>query len=191
MRKEVYVLEFHSNICDHSETGVFLRRLNLIFNVCGVMNKFLTVILICPRLGTWITAHRGTRQLYLRVAIFVLALQFRNNHEDCNTRLDMCTEMWNFGIAKFPCQLLLILKMLKFLRFWITNFAHGGHVAPNVWTVSMLVCEFWLNILAPEFYFLILTHSVYRILIIQEPNTFELWNKLHLEEKKTESIYHT
>jgi hypothetical protein len=25
--------------------------------------------------------------------------------------------------------------------------------------------------------------------IIQEPNTLELWNKLHFEEKKTENIY--
>jgi len=105
--------------------------------------NFLKVILLCPRLGTWITAHNRKRQLYLRVAIFVLALQFRNNHEDCNTRYDMCTEMWNCGIVKFPCQLLLILKMLKILRFWITNFVHGWHVAPNVWTVSTLVCEFW------------------------------------------------
>ena len=26
--------------------------------------------------------------------------------------------------------------------------------------------------------------------IKQEPNTLELWNKLHFEEKKTESIYY-
>ena len=26
--------------------------------------------------------------------------------------------------------------------------------------------------------------------IIQEPNTLELWNELHFEEDKTESIYH-
>ena len=26
--------------------------------------------------------------------------------------------------------------------------------------------------------------------IKQEPNTLELWNKLHFEEKETESIYH-
>jgi len=26
--------------------------------------------------------------------------------------------------------------------------------------------------------------------IKQEPNKLELWNKLHFEEKKTESIYH-
>ena len=37
--------------------------------------------------------------------------------------------------------------------------------------------------------FLILAHTVYKILIIQEPNTLELWNKLHFEEEETESIY--
>ena len=39
-------------------------------------------------------------------------------------------------------------------------------------------------------YFLILAHPVYKMWIIQEPNTLELWNKLHFEEKKSESIYH-
>jgi len=46
------------------------------------------------------------------------------------------------------------------------------------------------NILAQELFFLILAHSVYKIWIIQEPNTLELWNKLHFEEEKTESIDH-
>jgi len=46
-------------------------------------------------------------------------------------------------------------------------------------------------LLAPElFFFLILAHSVYKMWIIQEQNMFELWNKLHFEEEKTESIYH-
>ena len=44
------------------------------------------------------------------------------------------------------------------------------------------------NLLAPELFFLILAHPVYKMWIIQEPNTLELWNKLHFEEKKTESI---
>jgi len=39
-------------------------------------------------------------------------------------------------------------------------------------------------------YFFILAHPVYKTWIIQEPNMLELWNKLHFEEKKTESIYH-
>jgi len=39
-------------------------------------------------------------------------------------------------------------------------------------------------------FFLILAHPVYKMWIIQEPNTLELWNKLHFEEReKTESIY--
>jgi len=39
-------------------------------------------------------------------------------------------------------------------------------------------------------YFLILAHHVYKMWIIQEPNTLELWNKLNFEEEKTESTYH-
>ena len=50
--------------------------------------------------------------------------------------------------------------------------------------------QFSLNLLAQEFLFLILAHPVYKMWIIQEPNALELWNKLHFEEKKTESIYH-
>jgi len=47
-----------------------------------------------------------------------------------------------------------------------------------------------LNRLAPElFFFLILARSVYKIWIKQEPNTLELWNKLHFEEKETKSKY--
>ena len=35
-----------------------------------------------------------------------------------------------------------------------------------------------------DYFFLILAHSVYKMWIIQEPNTLELWNKLRFEEKK-------
>jgi len=41
-----------------------------------------------------------------------------------------------------------------------------------------------INLLAPELLFLILAHTVYKMWIIQEPNTLELWNKLHFEEEK-------
>ena len=47
-----------------------------------------------------------------------------------------------------------------------------------------------LNLLVPELFFLILAHPVNKMLIIQEPNMLELWNKLHFEEKKTESMYY-
>ena len=39
-------------------------------------------------------------------------------------------------------------------------------------------------------YFFNFSTPVYKMWIIQEPNTLELWNKLHFEEKRTESIYH-
>ena len=38
-------------------------------------------------------------------------------------------------------------------------------------------------------FFLILAHSVNKMWIKQESNRLELWNKLHFEEKETESIY--
>ena len=41
-----------------------------------------------------------------------------------------------------------------------------------------------LNLLAPELFFLILAHPVYKMWIIQEPNTLRLWNKLYFEGKK-------
>jgi len=40
-----------------------------------------------------------------------------------------------------------------------------------------------------NYFFLILAHPVYKMWIIQEPNTLELWNKLLFEEEKAESIY--
>ena len=47
-----------------------------------------------------------------------------------------------------------------------------------------------INRLAPELFFLILAHPVCKMWIIQEPNKLALWNTLHFEEKKTESIEH-
>ena len=44
-------------------------------------------------------------------------------------------------------------------------------------------------LLAPELFFLILAHSVYKMWIIQEPNTSELWNKLHFEDRKKRRVY--
>ena len=38
--------------------------------------------------------------------------------------------------------------------------------------------------------FLILAQPVYKMWIKQEPKMLELWIKLHIEEKKTESTYH-
>ena len=52
--------------------------------------------------------------------------------------------------------------------------------------ISFPFLTFWRR----NYFFFILTHPVYKMWIIQEPNMLELWNKLHFEEEKTESIYH-
>ena len=39
-------------------------------------------------------------------------------------------------------------------------------------------------------YFLILAHPECKMWIIQAPNTLELWNKLHFEERKKENKHH-
>jgi len=48
----------------------------------------------------------------------------------------------------------------------------------------------YINLLAPELFFLILAQPLNKMWMIQEPNTLDLWNNLHFEEEKTESIYH-
>jgi len=67
------------------------------------------------------------------------------------------------------------------------------HMKLNTWISSTdifaRVLRPLINLLAPELFF-ILAHSVYKMWIIHELNTLELWNKLHFEEKKTESICH-
>ena len=63
-------------------------------------------------------------------------------------------------------------------------------VCANTFTSTLFDFMFQLNLLAPELFFLVLAHSVYKMWIIQEPNKLELWNKLHFKEKKTESIHH-
>ena len=44
------------------------------------------------------------------------------------------------------------------------------------------------NLLAPDFC-LILAHPVHKMWIIQEPNTSELWNKLHFEKEKKRTVH--
>jgi hypothetical protein len=45
-----------------------------------------------------------------------------------------------------------------------------------------------LTLSCRNYFFLILAHSVYKMWKLQEPKKLELWNKLHFEEEKTESI---
>jgi len=52
--------------------------------------------------------------------------------------------------------------------------------------LTKICLTFWRR----NYFFLILAHPLYKTWIKQEPNKLELWNKLHFEEEKTESLYH-
>jgi len=54
--------------------------------------------------------------------------------------------------------------------------------------VSPETCWASFNLLAPEFYILILAHPVCKMWIIQEPKKTALWNKWHFEEKNGECV---
>jgi len=72
---------------------------------------------------------------------------------------------------------------------WLRHFSTNRKMADSIRIGATGIFN-WRNLLAPELFFLILAHPVYKTWIIQEPNTLELWNKLHFEEKKTEIIHH-
>ena len=56
--------------------------------------------------------------------------------------------------------------------------------------MHILMSVYGVNLSAPELFFFYFSTPVYKMWIIQEQNTLELWNKLHFEEEKTEIIYH-
>jgi len=72
--------------------------------------------------------------------------------------------------------------MIYFLNFLNAFYTH---LVPTLWA-RCLFLTFWRR----NYFFLILAHTVYKMWIIQEPNKLELWNKLHFEKEKAESMYH-
>ena len=65
-----------------------------------------------------------------------------------------------------------------------------SEICTKHWTQSEHHVKFLnVNLLAPELFFKNFSTPVYKMWIIQELNTLELWNKKYFEEeKKTESI---
>ena len=70
---------------------------------------------------------------------------------------------------------------------------HGSNITitEEVKTALFFLCWcFFFFVKLNLLFFLISAHPVYKMWIIQEPKKLALWNKLHFEEKKTESIEH-
>ena len=74
------------------------------------------------------------------------------------------------------------------VQFWPPDDEHVCSKHVEAW--NKLIIKFsvssWLilTLWRRNYFFLILVHPVYKMLIIQEPNKLALWNKLQFEEKK-------
>jgi len=70
----------------------------------------------------------------------------------------------------------------RFTQQW--HMQRNEYFSGNPYCCTVHIVELF-HLSGPElFFFLILAHSVYKMWIIQEPNTLELWNKLHSEKKR-------
>jgi len=69
-----------------------------------------------------------------------------------------------------------------FFVFGLGNEQQVVTVRSYIWKTKS--CNFVVNPLALELFFLISAHPVYKMWLIQEPKKLALWNKLHFEEKK-------
>ena len=88
-------------------------------------------------------------------------------------------EVWNIGA--WNSNTLFVLQIKR------DHIIATEHIEPNCLNVAFLdnqPCTAPINLLAPELFFQILAHPVYKMWIKQEPNMLELWNRLHFEKKK-------
>jgi len=79
--------------------------------------------------------------------------------------------------------------IVAFKHVNVTSVLPANNSPTNHHNIFFYKPKFILNLLVQKLFFLILAHPVYKMWIKQEPNTLESWNKLHFEEKETESIF--
>jgi len=74
-------------------------------------------------------------------------------------------------------------------RMWCFNITAGKYKINTLLSLAFYQSSYLqhpinLTFWSRNYFFKILAHTVYKMWIIQEPNTLELWNKLHFEEGK-------
>ena len=74
---------------------------------------------------------------------------------------------------------------------WFTVALYNTFIIVFLCVCSSSGGRIFLNFWRRNYFFLILAHPVYKMWIIREPNTLELWNKQHFEEKKNGEILTT
>ena len=132
----------------------------------------------------------------------LLLLLFHDNSGYANSPFML---PYTYIVCLFNCIILLQLIFFYTLSSFTCNHSlsskYSRHFCvSNIWTTfsSFLPGSIFLFMhnssyfltLWRRIFFLISAHTVYKMWIIQEPNKLALWNKLHFEEKETESTEH-
>ena len=163
-----------------------------------------------PTVPTWLTLHYTTLR-YITPGTYWIP---QRRHYYCCTRIersqfeipqtDTCDANEGHKTAKVSYPLCMNISPLFFC--WSETFSedslivtilHASHLTPKIgsrtnfgtlsgWPkLDFRPLIFWRR----KYIFLILAHPVYKMWIIQEPNTLELWNKLHFEKEKKNGEY--
>ena len=124
-------------------------------------------IVICMLEGS--NAHQITHVGFLPAAM-------KNVHK-CETQMDLHK---NKAVD----------TVLPRIYIWLHYTLQTQHTSRRWYTSDIHIVTIDVEPFGAGIYFFNFSTPVYKMLIIQEPNMLELWNKLHFEEEKTESIYH-
>jgi hypothetical protein len=178
--------------------------------------RFLPAI---PTVPTWLTLHYTTlRYITLhytrnvlnssKTSLLLLHPNRKSQFEIPQTDTCDANEGRKTAKVSYPLCMKVLLNISPLFFCWSETFSedslivtilHASRLTPKIgsrtnfgtlsgWPkLDFRPLIFWRR----KYIFLILAHPVYKMWIIQEPNTLELWNKLHFEKgKKTENIYH-
>jgi len=146
-----------------------------------------------PRLMAILGASGEKTTIGVSISTFNFIIHFFSSFSQCPLWLLHC--LAGQGYYVYPLFQKLVFWMFRrylidavnYILFKCDMYRHKA----VVWNRACLAGTVWyITLLDPELFFLVLAHPVYKMWIIQEPNTIELWNKLHFEEENTESIDH-
>ena len=144
-------------------------RLKVMHSECWISMRFsFSRCLLCSKLF-------NKSQLQCNICYVLCVLAWNCHYSECI--IDWCV-WWRHAIPATFMYSSGDLLLFEF-RFIIIGFA--------AYYCSWKCLTLWRR---NYFFFLILAHPVYKMSVIQEPNKLALWNKLHFEEKKPESIEH-
>ena len=105
------------------------------------------------------------------------------------------TAFWREKIGEYiPCLKYSVPIFVEYIYIYIYIYIYNVNNTGTKYVRIMKQTEFWREKIGEyipclKYSVPIFVQYIYKVWIIQEPNTLELWNKLHFEEKKNRRVY--